>query len=636
LKLGTKIFSGEIPKVDSHLLDDKHAQIASNVNLVKGSLRAVKAPLRTTALDLTTIKSLQIFVENTNSHWVESANDLDYARSPIAADTYERLYFTGETEPRFFANDNISSPFDSTVDFTKLGIPQPTAAPTVGSSGAGSTYRAYIYTYLSSYGDKGPPSLSDAITDYDTGNVTIEDIVDAPTGRAINKIYLYRTNSSSSGVAEFQFVLEATWFNATTNYDVGDFVIYLTDLYKCTTTHTAAAWNAGHFTAGDDVTDANLGEVIDSYWMRAGIIYSYEPPPAAMKGLVSLPNGVFAGFVGNVLYLSEPYRPHAYPYKISFDHQIVALGVFGTTVVVLTDGYPFLVFGTHPSSMAKRRISKFYPCLFKRSVVSEENAVFYSSKDGRIKVDQDGAENATFDIIDEDAWTDAYPPASTAWYFYGGKHFGFPGSTTGFVIDFANGIIYRLSIQVHTGHISIGDGKFYIVTDDLDAVDEDNPPANMPLCVKEWAGDDSNYLQYTWKSKKSILDFDVNMGYARVQLDQSFYNDVIALLDLATLNASLFATDDLGGALGRNAIGTIRLAGDILYDMEGVSMSPDVTFKLYADGELKFTKTLTGAFTTFALPTGYESKIYEYELSGYVPVLSPVGIAPAVEELMMP
>lgn len=627
-----------MPKIEAHLLGNNNAQIASNVNLVKGSLRAVKAPLRIAALNLTSIKSLQIFVENTNSHWVESENDLDYARSPIAGDTYERLYFTGETEPRFFANDNISSPFDSAADFIKLGIPQPTAAPTVGSSGGGAIYRAYAYTYLSSYGDKGPPSLSDSISDYSSGNVTIEDIVDAPTGRAIDKIYLYRTNSSGSGVAEFQFVLEAAWFNATTSYAVGDFVIYLTDLYKCTTTHPAGAWNAGHFTAGDDVADADLGEVIDSFWVKAGVIYSYEPPPAAMKGLISLPNNVFAGFVGNELHLSEPYRPHAYPsaYKISFDHQIVALGFFGTTIVVLTDGYPFLVYGTHPSSMSKQIISAFYPCIFKRSVVSENNAVFYSSKEGRIKINQDGAINATFDIIDEDTWESSYLPTLTVWHLYGGKHFGFPGSAPGYVIDFANGIIYRLSIDAHAGHISIGDGKFYIVTDDLDAVDENDPPANMPLCVKEWAGDPSNYLQYTWKSKKHILDFDVNMGYARVQLDQLFYDDVIALLNLATLNASLFATADLQGALGRNAIGTIRLAGDILYDMEGVSMSPDVTFKLYADGVLKFTKTLTGAFTTFSLPTGYESKIYEYELSGYVPVLNPVGIAPTVEELMEP
>lgn len=634
MKIGPDMFSGEVPKRDATLLSDNNAQVASNVNLVKGSLCPIKAPLRTAALDLTEIKSLQIFEENSNSHWVESANDLDYARSPIAGDTYERLYFTGETEPRFFANDNISSPFDSTTDFIKSGIPQPVAAPTVGSAGGGSDYKAFVYTYVSSYGDEGPPSDPDEITDYDTGNITVEDIVAAPSGRAIEKIYLYQTNSDASGVSEFQFALEATWFSATESYVVGDFVIYATDLYKCTTNHSGA-WDGGHFAAGSDVADADLGEVISSYWTKAGVIYSYEPPPAAMKGLISLPNGVFAGFVGNELYLSEPYRPHAYPsaYKKSFDHQIVALGLFGTTIVVLTDGYPFLVYGSHPGSMGKQRISTFYPCLFKRSVVSEKNAVYYSSKEGRIKINQDGAVNATFEIIDEDSWEDSYLPTSTVWHVYGGKHFGFPGSDAGFVVDFDNGILYRISVQAHAAHVSVGDGKFYIVTDDLDAVDENDPPANMPLCVKEWAGDDTNYLQYTWRSKKYVLDYEVNMGYARALLDGVFYDSILDLLDIATLNATIFATDDLKGALGRNALGTIRIAGDILYDMEGLSMSAEVTFKLYADGALRFTKTVSEVDSIFSLPIGYQGRIYETELSGYVPAKQ-LKVAPTAEELL--
>jgi hypothetical protein len=630
-------FSGELPKRDPHLLENHQAEIASNANLVRGSLRSIKAPLRTATLSLTTIKSLHIYEENDTLHWVESGNDLDYARSPIAGDLYERLYFTGETEPRFFANDNVSSPFDSETDYIKLGIPQPTAAPTVGSAGGGAIYRAYSYTYVNSYGDEGPPSDYDSIEDYASGYATIEDIVAAPSGRAIVKIYLYRTNSDSSGIAEFQFVLEATWFNEDTDYAVGDYVIYGTDLYKCTTEHPHGAWNAGHFTAGENVSDDDLGEVISSYWVRGGRIYSYEPPPSDMIGLISLPNGVFAGFAGNELYLSEPYRPHAYPllYKMSFDHQIVSLGCFGTTIVVLTDGYPFVVYGSHPSSMSKQVISHFYPCLCKRSTVSTKNAVFYSSLEGMIKISQDGAVNATFDMIDKNTWNDDYLPTSTVWHVHAGMHFGFPPSAIGFAIDFQNGIIIRLSVQAHAGHVSVGDSKFYIVTDDREAIDENDPPETMPLCVQEWEGSTVNYMQYTWRSKKYILDYDVNMGYARVMLERSFYDDVWALLDLATENAALFATGDLYGSLGRNVLGTMRVAGDILYDTEEVSMSPEVTFRLYADNELKFTKTLTEDFTVFALPVGYEAMIYQMELSGYVPVLRPVAIAPTVEELMI-
>lgn len=45
-------------------------------------------------------------------------------------------------------------------------------------------------------------------------------------------------------------------FSALVNYAVGDFCYHLGTLYKCTTVHTAGAWNAAHFTAtqvGDEI-----------------------------------------------------------------------------------------------------------------------------------------------------------------------------------------------------------------------------------------------------------------------------------------------------------------------------------------------------------------------------------------------
>ena len=47
-------------------------------------------------------------------------------------------------------------------------------------------------------------------------------------------------------------------FSAMVNYAVGDFCYHLGTLYKCTTAHTAGAWNAAHFTAtqvGDELSE---------------------------------------------------------------------------------------------------------------------------------------------------------------------------------------------------------------------------------------------------------------------------------------------------------------------------------------------------------------------------------------------
>ena len=47
-------------------------------------------------------------------------------------------------------------------------------------------------------------------------------------------------------------------FSASVNYAVGDFCYHLGTLYKCTTAHSAGAWNSAHFTAtqvGDEISE---------------------------------------------------------------------------------------------------------------------------------------------------------------------------------------------------------------------------------------------------------------------------------------------------------------------------------------------------------------------------------------------
>lgn len=48
-------------------------------------------------------------------------------------------------------------------------------------------------------------------------------------------------------------------FSATSNYAVGDLVYYEGTLYKCTTAHEAAAWNAEHFT--ETTLEAEIAEL---------------------------------------------------------------------------------------------------------------------------------------------------------------------------------------------------------------------------------------------------------------------------------------------------------------------------------------------------------------------------------------
>lgn len=634
MKIAIEAFKGEIPAVADNLLPIQNSKKVFNAKLTKGDLRPWPAPMKEEDISGTSVQTIFQYAENGNVNWVAFAEDVDYILSPLTGEAYERLYFTGLSEPRVFANDLAGSPFDPDTDYYKMGVPAPTTAPTIAAGySTASEYRAYVYIFVNAYGEQGPPSPVDSISDYGSGNVPIEDIESAPSNRQIDKIYLYRTSASGSGVATFRFVLEATWFDTSTSYAVGDYVIYATDLYKCTTTHPAGAWNAGHFTAGDDVTDSNLSIVtLESE--------TWDPPPTGLKGLIILPNGIAAGFVGNDIYLSEPYQVHAWPtdYIVSVPQDVIGIGSFGTTIVVATNGDPYIISGQTPLQMSLRKIKGKFPCLSKRSIVSSEFGVQFITSEGMLRVNESGITVDTAAIMNPSDVKD-YNPTTISGIVYSGKYFGFYQNTDldldyrGFVIDYAKNHITELDFEIYCGYISEDDGQFYIAAND--EYDESDPPANKPLCIKQWEGDSINYLYYSFRTKRFVLPYEVNFAAARIILDEEFYNEILQDISdnqyLQTLNQTIFAGDILG-AVNDDPINSIIINGDLLNDLQTIDISSEITFKVYADDVLKFTKNVTNN-KIFKMRSGFKSKFYEFVIEGHIPVLR-VDIATSSDEIM--
>lgn len=624
-------FGAEIPRVDDHLLPPNYASLAENAQVIKGDLRAFRAPSKTAALTGTTVKSIYLHTENSNEHWVDSSAERHYIKSPVAAETYERAYFSGETEARFFSNDHLSgtpAAFNQATDYYKLGIPAPTAAPTVTTTAGGAGYKGYVYSFVNSYGDEGPPSPIGSDTDYDSGTVAIAAIQNAPADRAINRIYLYRTNASSTGSGAFQYVLQATWFSATTIYATGVFVIYSGALYKCTSEHAAGAWNAGHFTAGDDVADAALLAVFPKT--------NFDPPPTGIKGLSSMGYGGAVGFLGRDLYFSEPFYVHAYPtgYIVPLFHDIVSITVEKNMVFVATEGPPYLVYGDHPSVMSRVVYESDYPGLNIRGACAGKGGAFFVTRQGLIHNNGSGPVNVTQSLLTADDWADYHPDVlMIAWHQQ--KIFGFdPTGAHGFMIDFSGDTMQFIPLGLDVDAIYTSDtGYLYLAMDDVDIVDENDPPAAMPKAVKQWEGSTTNYMLYTWRSKEFVFNGPVNFSVAKVILDQDFYDTVEGLIDLTTLNAAIFAAG-LTGALGIDGPigGGHELGGDEMMTLGSIDMSTNVTFKLYAGGALKKTKTLTTADNRFRLPGKYRSDKMMIEISGFIPVKK-IVIATSPEEL---
>lgn len=618
-------YSGMKPKIDAHLLSSVESQIASNCKLGRGGLHPFRAPSTIEQIDLTSAQSLFRYMVNDTAYWLVSVSALNFVPAPQANDPYERLYFSGENEARFLANDNLSDPPDLTTDYYKLGIPAPTAQHTVDCSGGGTTYYYYLYRFFNSYGDYGPNSPPALVDDWASGRITHEDIESAPADRAIVGIHLFRTNSDSAGVAEYQKVLTAYYFDTSTAYAPGEYVIYAGDLYECTSAHSAGAWNSAHFTAGEAVEDDDLTTVFDSA--------TYYPPPDGLTGLIALDNGALVAVAGNMVCMSEPYKPWAWPpaYQKPLRYSPAGVGALGSNIAVATTGIPTIIYGQHPASMATEGLSDFARCNYPRTIDAWNGSVYFRTRAGMVAVNASGSVNVTdkLSMIDSDSWNDYAPLFGV---FFDDKYFGFTASG-GVIFDFAAQTVVTTTVRAHACCISAEDGALYMICDDEDAVNPDSPPASMPLCIKKWEGSTVNYLYYTWRGRLELLGYSTNPAYGLLILESGFYNAVVALMDLEALNAGIIS-GDIRGALRSRPLRSQTLRGDDLYRISGFSISGNVAYKVYADGELVSSKVLSEQKNIFSLEDGYLSRQLEIEISGYVPVLSD-GIATSVEELMI-
>lgn len=235
--------------------------------------------------------------------------------------------------------------------------------------------RAYVYTFVSDWGEEGMPSPPSEATDirYDSGVfVTMQTTAPAPFNGYINRVRVYRTATGTQG-AEFFYVGEV-----------------------------AIQTPGSPVSLTDDIKPIALGEVLPST--------DWAMPPNKLQGLVQMPNGFMAGFVGNTLYFSEPYMPHAWPdrYRKTVTDDIVGIAVYGQTLVVATTGQPYIATGTDPGSVSAAKLDVYAPCLSKSGVCSVGMGVAYPSFDGLVIVSAAGAQVVTQNHFTKAQWLAAW------------------------------------------------------------------------------------------------------------------------------------------------------------------------------------------------------------------------------------
>lgn len=135
----------------------------------------------------------------------------------------------------------------------------------------------------------------------------------------------------------------------------------------------------------------------------------WDPPSTSLGNLTYVGNGFFVGSRGKDLVFSEPYRPHAWPYAMTFPHGIVAIVAVEGGLLVTTQAQPYVVYGSHPAQMSQQLLNTEQAGIVGRSITTVEGAAIYASHDGLVTVRGGQASlKSSQELFTRKDWRDRY------------------------------------------------------------------------------------------------------------------------------------------------------------------------------------------------------------------------------------
>ena len=546
---------------------------------------------------------------------------------------------------------------------------------------AGTTIpRAYVYTWLTAWGEESIPSAPSSSIYLKEGQQT--SITSLPTswpaytgtyqttGMQMN---IYRTVVSSSGTNYFKcgtvnLVSSSTNRSRTSNvatittsvahgYTVGSVVVVAglggtgyngTQTITAVTSTTFSYSNTG---SNEGTTADTAGTVTISTWVDTTPLSQcvtilpslyWDQPNSGMQGIIAIHNNMLIGFFGNTVCFSEPGFPHAWPqkYRITLTDTIVGLGNVGSYIVVLTDGNPWVIQGNSPAAMTKIRMDYPLPCTSKRSIVNMGYGLCFASRGGiGVYMLAAGGAQLTKNVYSWDNFRSSVDPTTIIAKLYNDKYFAMH-SQGSFIFerdDQVGGYLVEDNYTATALYYDRNTAKLYFGA---------NGSVNL------WDDATQPFTTFYWKSKVIVTKDYMNLGAARVIADfSSNPADAAAAAQNAiqlVANTGYIANAKTGGAFGSqgtyavvsgtstgiaprvgNTFGQQLFGGSWIKPM--LSVGAGVTFQFYVKKQLIYS-TQIASDAIFRLPTGYRSDTFEIGVSGNVRVRAihlaetPVGL----------
>lgn len=352
--------------------------------------------------------------------------------------------------------------------------------------------RFYTYTFVNQWGEESKPYLpgdgnpDEELPFIEVNQVQVPTITLAPGAfahlRPNDNITHWRVYRSAAGAeqATFQFVTELPV--ATTSF---------TDLRK---------------------TESLSEGLLTTSWFPPPTMVD-GPTTKYLKGIVQAPGQFLAGFLDNTVYFSEPGHAYAWPpqYAMPLSDNIIGLGMFGLTVVVLTEGGPYYLTGDAPATMSKVRLESVETCVSPRSITTVGGGVIFASQNGLCLATQQGVTNITANHYTKTEWQALAPATMICDEYDGIVYFSEPANNRIASFHGPSAKLTHLDMAVTAFYSDYANGDLYAVL----------PPASGAIAqyVKLQDGNDVRTAQ--WRSKRIILPKETPFAWLAVEGQQS-------------------------------------------------------------------------------------------------------------------
>lgn len=632
-------FGGIIPRLANRLLPENAARTAANCTVLSGELRPMRKPKKVYEPALATSLKSMFRVDDTT--WF--AWPIDYVqmvRAPI--EDLTRYWYTGDGVPKV-TTKAIGTPVNASgtpAAALALGIPTPQAAITAtptGGTGA-NVSRFYVYTFYSDNNEESSPSPASALT---TGKVDGSwaisgmDTVPANSGTitAISKTATTVTLTLSGNHYLRQYdlttisgVVGMTDINGAWQVAAVPANNQITITLTTAQTYTSGgAWSravpwgnckkrlyrtstgvkADFQLVAIDITGTTYTDTLTDLQIPGDSAVSdgWIPPPANMIGMITMSNGVLAGFYDNTVCMSEPYQPHAWPtaYRRKMTSTIVGIASFDTNIGVATVGNPVVLTGSDPEQMIPVKHNKSLPCLSRASVCGVGDGVIFASKNGLVKIDISDAGMFTSVLFGPEEWNRVVP-STTKLAFDGTKIY----------LSTESGVVYIFN-TVEGGALTttnqVVDGMY---------ADETTGDLFFTFAKKVYVLESftSAPLTTDWWSRENVLPFPVNFGAVKIEIDANYAIDAAAAIlqeqaDAIASNVTKISAIGGRGGLGARVVNAQPINGSLLDPIPTSTVS--VSFSLYAKEQLIYTGVLQNGIVA-RLPAGYKSDTFSVRL----------------------